>query len=66
MRQFRTTQTPYKELNNIVWRRRSERQLETIASGHEGLVNATHDVDLCPFTDLLFVPDHWIVEHIVA
>jgi len=59
-------QTEYRELNEIVWRRSSERQFEAIATGHEWFVDAAHDVDLRPLIHLLFAPDHRIVEHAVA
>jgi len=59
-------QTEDGELNEVVWRRSSERQFEAIAAGHEWFIDAAHDVDLRPFIQLLFAPDHRIVEHVVA
>jgi len=53
-------------LNEIIWRRGGERQLEAIATGHERFIDAAHDVDLRPFIELLFAPDHRVVEHVVA
>jgi len=34
--------------------------------GHERLVEASHDVDLCPLGQLLFAPDHRVVEERVG
>ena len=38
-----------------------KRDLEAV-SGDEGLVEAAHDVDLRPLRQLLFAPDHGVVE----
>ena len=59
-------QTEERELDEIVWRRGGERQFQAIAAGHKWFVDTAHDVDLRPLTQLLFAPDHWVVEHVVA